>query len=472
MNGAGAVHVRRDIWSLHPDDPIVVGYAAAVKRMKEREEDHPTSWVYQASIHGTPPGTPPKPDWNECQHGTWYFLPWHRMFLWYFERIVRAAVVETGGPADWALPYWNYGAGGERATLPPAFRNPKLANGDDNPLYQAQRTEGLNSGDLAIPAEVGEPTDALGCPGFVGKAEFGGMRTGPNHFAKQGRGELEETPHNVVHGFIGGLMGDPDTAALDPIFWLHHANIDRIWSEWIAMPGRNHLDPSDAAWLREEWAFFDEQGAQGKLRSEQVLATIPDLGYTYDTEPAPPAPPAARPAPPPAAEAAVKPPERQLIGATQEAVSLTGEPVTVPIAIDDGAGPLDPPVRAYLNVEEIVGERNPGIAYAVYVGLNADRPIEAQRAKRVGNLAFFGIERAREPVADEVPHALASSYEITSIARELQERGEWTGHDLPVTFEPLTLVPAAGAGPDVTAPTPRHADEPVRLGRLSVFYDA
>ena len=43
-----------------------------------------------------------------CQHQGWFFLPWHRMYLYFFERIVRAAVVEAGGPADFALPYWNY----------------------------------------------------------------------------------------------------------------------------------------------------------------------------------------------------------------------------------------------------------------------------------------------------------------------------------------------------------------------------
>jgi tyrosinase len=29
-----------------------------------------------------------------------------------------------------------------------------------------------------------------------------------------------------------GWMSDPDKAALDPIFWLHHANIDRLWAAW------------------------------------------------------------------------------------------------------------------------------------------------------------------------------------------------------------------------------------------------
>jgi len=46
--------------------------------------------------------------WNQCQHGSWYFLPWHRAYLAAFEAIVLDAIVKKGGPSDWALPYWNY----------------------------------------------------------------------------------------------------------------------------------------------------------------------------------------------------------------------------------------------------------------------------------------------------------------------------------------------------------------------------
>ena len=51
----------------------------------------------------------------------------------------------------------------------------------------------------------------------------------------------------IVHVLVGGsdpnsnlpgLMSDPDTAGLDPIFWLHHANIDRLWEVWRQNPTR------------------------------------------------------------------------------------------------------------------------------------------------------------------------------------------------------------------------------------------
>src|SRR5262249_30195182 len=45
-------------------------------------------------------------------------------------------------------------------------------------------------------------------------------------------GALEDGPHNVVHNWVGGAMADPTISPEDPIFWLHHGNIDRIWSLW------------------------------------------------------------------------------------------------------------------------------------------------------------------------------------------------------------------------------------------------
>src|SRR6188472_1819854 len=102
-----ASFTRADVWSLAPADPIVTYYGRAVAAMKAKSANDPTSWTYQAAIHGTYT-TPTKPLWLECRHQGWFFLPWHRMYLYYFERIVRAQVVALGGPANWALPYWNY----------------------------------------------------------------------------------------------------------------------------------------------------------------------------------------------------------------------------------------------------------------------------------------------------------------------------------------------------------------------------
>ncbi|MHB8531983.1 MAG: tyrosinase family protein [Solirubrobacteraceae bacterium] len=472
MNAAGAVLVRREISSLAPNDPIVTEYAAAVKRMKQREPDDPTSWSYQANIHGTET-EPPKNLWNQCQHATWYFLPWHRMYLFHFERIVRAAVVENGGPDDWALPYWNYCLGGQNAFLPGPFQQPPP--GQESSLY-AERNPRLNKGQEGMPLAVTSPARALERPHYIGRAEFGGPETGFQHSGRSW-GVLEREPHNAVHVFVEGLMQSPDTAAQDPIFWLHHANIDRLWSEWIGMPGAHHEDPASEAWRKFSFSLFDEQGREVSMGCEDVLDTSAQLGYIYDTESAPapaPAPAPERAPAPPAAEAltTMSSTHREMIGATQESVTLTGEQVTVPVPIDPQAAEgFGEAVHAYLNIEEIEGERNPGVVYLVYADLERDEAPHPESPHHVGTLSFFGIERASNPVGDEAAHTLQSSYDITPIARELQGRGEWAGHELPVTFAPLGPVPL-DAAPNAGVTSRPHEERPIRLGRLSVFYDS
>jgi len=473
MNGAGAVLVRKEISSLAADDRIVTEYASAVKTMKEREPSDPTSWSYQANIHGTLT-EPAENLWNQCQHATWYFLPWHRMYLYYFERIVRATVVENGGQADWTLPYWNYCQGGKHAFLPEPFREPPP--GQESPLYVAGRDSRLNRGERGMPESVTSPLKARARPHFIGKAEFGGPETGFQHSGET-FGKVENEPHNLVHVFVKGLMLYPETAAQDPIFWLHHANIDRLWSEWIGIAGAHHEDPTEPDWLTFEFSFYDEHRQEVKMRSADVLATAAQLGYTYDTEPvqpvAPLAPPVAAPAPPaPAPVAMTPPPPREMIGATSEGITLTGRQTTVSVPIGEHAAEgFGEHVHAYLNVEEIAGENNPGISYLVYADLEGGEPPRPDSPRFLGTLSFFGIERARNPVGDEQPHALGVSYDITPIARELAARGQWAGHELPVTFAPLDLVEPGAGGSSGVSPTP-HEDRPIELGRLSVFYDA
>ena len=113
--------VRQDIWQLEtPDkwDAYSSAYADAVGEMKSRDANDPTSWTYQSAIHGTH-SAEQKPDWNNCQHATWFFLPWHRMYILAFEAIVRDIVTKAGGPQDWALPFWDWT---KNRALPPALR--------------------------------------------------------------------------------------------------------------------------------------------------------------------------------------------------------------------------------------------------------------------------------------------------------------------------------------------------------------
>jgi tyrosinase len=482
--------VRVDVWSLTPTDPIIKYYAQAVHAMQARSESDPTSWAYQAAIHGRD-STPPLPLWNECRHQGWFFVSWHRAYLYYFERIVRAEVISQGGPNDWALPYWNYDGGGNHNQLPMAFRAARLHDGTPNPLYVAGRT--LIAG-AALPQQVTSAAFAMKRTTFTGANEFGGGKTGPmNRFAGL-TGRLEQTPHNDIHVMIGGLMLDPDQAAGDPIFWLHHCNIDRLWWLWQ----KNNKNPTLTAWTGPPFNFFDVGGTPGTKTGGDLGDTAVQLNYTYafvspqvpprptvgisSTEwPSPwPKPGARRPA-----RIELEPnsePLREIVGATSKSVKLVGAPVRVAVPVDPRAAKsleraLPAEVRqhrAFLQIENVDAERNPGTVYGVYVNLPEAPTTEDLATHHVGNVSLFGIERARDPRGDSHPHPMQFSMEITDLLNNLAASNAWkTGEHLDVSFRPLTVIPDATSAPSVArvAELADHRGTPIEIGRISIHYE-
>lgn len=476
MSPQPVVHVRRNVWTLPEDDLTLAHYAAAVTEMKRRDADDPTSWAYQAAIHGTSE-TPPKPLWNSCKHGSWFFLSWHRMYLWYFERIVRATVVDLGGPADWALPFWDYDADPSQARIPPAFRD---AEGGANSLF-AERAHRLNLGD-PLPFEITSPAYAMGRTQFVGEAEFGGGITPDGDAFWNRDGAVESTPHNAVHSHIGRWMGRTDTAALDPIFWLHHANIDRLWFEWASRPG--HGNPTDPRWITQEYRFFDADGSERRLAASAVVDIAGQLRYTYESPvpvpPPPPVPPLSPSPPLPRARGADEWSERvradtaqaardgRRVTADRAARRSRGERHRTDRPADDavtrhGAGCPRPRGRPAC-VPQRRGHR--GRAEPRH-GLRHLRqparrsPRELAESHRVGNLSFFGIERAQDPRGDEHPHGLRVTVEITPLVRRLVAEDAWDDRALRVTFLPL--------GPRGPADAETE-DPPVEIGRVSLGY--
>jgi len=92
---------------------------------------------------------------------------------------------------------------------------------------------------------------------------------------------LEITPHGDVHSAVGTVkgMGVFGFAGRDPIFWMHHANIDRIWESWRrAKPdGTSPLDTvanADAD-AKENWDKFDKF-AFVDANAALVMASVDD----------------------------------------------------------------------------------------------------------------------------------------------------------------------------------------------------
>ena len=80
-------------------------------------------------------------------------------------------------------------------------------------------------------------------------------------------------------------MGAVNTAANDPIFWLHHCNIDRIWNRWLNR-GEGRADPRDSGWLGKTYSFADDTG-QVVTHTIRELLDMARFAYYYDNVPNP-----------------------------------------------------------------------------------------------------------------------------------------------------------------------------------------
>src|SRR5262249_1700322 len=94
-----------------------------------------------------------------------------------------------------------------------------------------------------------------------------------------GYGRLEGTPHNYIHGFVGGDMGN-FMSPLDPVFWTHHNMIERCLIQRNFV--KRQPDPSAGAWLGRTFTdFCDEDGNPVKVSVAETLL-YPVHYYRYD----------------------------------------------------------------------------------------------------------------------------------------------------------------------------------------------
>jgi len=276
--------VRRSLHDMALDDPDHETYRDFVGIMQARDQNDPVSWLQYSLMHGRYGG-----GYRYCPHGDWYFLPWHREFVLMYERAARALT----GNAAFAMPYWDWTVD---RVMPQAFTDPSY-KGKPNPLYVSGRT--LNTSNWPLPdAWVG--ADVLKNRVYA-ETNFQLFGTSKNPrqdsldmaWVVRGggvQGFLEGTPHNLIHNAIGAFMPTAGSPR-DPIFFMHHGNIDRIWANWNALGRSNTVDmtPSDRnLWLN---MYFDKNyiSPTGALYGAypRDLQDTRALGYTYPGLPQP-----------------------------------------------------------------------------------------------------------------------------------------------------------------------------------------
>jgi tyrosinase len=97
---------------------------------------------------------------------------------------------------------------------------------------------------------------------------------------------LDQNPHFFTHFGLGGDMAEFSTVGGDPMFYLHHANIDRLWESWNRLGNTN---PTDPKYLNRTFAYGDRSGKRVDLPVSSGDRTS-QLAYGYDAYEKPPGP--------------------------------------------------------------------------------------------------------------------------------------------------------------------------------------
>jgi tyrosinase len=426
----------------------------AVAKMKQRPVTDKTSWAYWANIHGVI-GSSTDPQWNQCRHAHWWFVAWHRAYVLELEHQLQAAIQDT----NFRLPYWDYLDTAQRK-IPAAFKKTTSS------LFVPGRVGsevGFEVSDLKKTFSAAQYTGNIIAGGFGGATVASGTVSGP--FSKRGR--MEQNPHNTVHVDIGGLMGDPRTAAQDPLFWMHHCNIDRIWEVWIK--NGPHTNPS-GGFTNETFTF---PGVNGQPVTHKVadMFDTKKLGYTYDrlnlqvqlaSTPSPTRMPQPKAAPSPsrsepesspatAAESptpepeATKPPVVLATVPDATPISVVAKPLTVkvkgaPVAPEHNMLRRDvnhkkAKKRVLLTLEGIQFTEPPKHLYKVYLNLpKADHKVAGDTPQYAGTLAFF---ESPEGHHGNDGSERTETFDITDALASAKKAGAYDPNNLSVTIVPV-----------------------------------
>jgi len=306
-------------------------------------------------------------------------------------------------------------------------------------LFVAQRDGDMNNGKGTVPKTDVDYTDAFKIKDYL-----------------LAQTKFESAPHDLVHSDVGGpkgFMSKVLTAAQDPIFYPHHANVDRLWNLWLAQGGGRSDPINSVVWTTRKFTFFDKNKNPVIMTPCDVLRAAEQLNYKYEGEPeqikqfcGPNQPSASLvftyaivysiPFPPP--------------------VVLTGQPTfaqfELPAEILQRVQKIlqDPSKQLYFEILDAVSEIPPGASWEVYFGLPAGVTPDPTSPFYVGKLAMFiNVVRSGMHHGESFRAAHFEFDVTTAMAIALQH----DLHNIPVTFVPRSiLVDGQPRPPDVQSP--------------------
>ena len=166
-------------------------------------------------------------------HGAPGFLPWHRAYLLDLERELQAIDPSV------ALHYWRFDR-----PAPNIFTRDFMGLSDNigTVSFSANNPLQFWVTDNGVPGINRRPLfPTSGIPQFI-RNEADTLAIGPTYTNFR---NMESNPHNGAHGNFGGFISSIDTAARDPLFFMLHCNVDRLWAKWQKL--NNRFDPNLAS---------------------------------------------------------------------------------------------------------------------------------------------------------------------------------------------------------------------------------
>jgi tyrosinase len=234
---------------------------------------HQDVYEYKLDVPDRPEGSQAM---YEIGHKSPTFLPWHRKFLLMYEQALR----KVSGK-DISLPYWDWtDAGSVPVVFSEEFMGPGGDPSDgyvvnagpfskhhwrvtvfpkDEQTHQVIETPYLLR-KLGSAHELPTDSDVKGCLALSTYDVYPWNETVSREESFRNclegwgsHGAEDSHLHNTAHVWVGGVIDRPDgtqlsgsmaaldTSPNDPVFFLHHANVDRLWARWQERHGTAYL---------------------------------------------------------------------------------------------------------------------------------------------------------------------------------------------------------------------------------------
>ena len=245
-------------------------YRLTVEKLMNICDDR--GYGYIATVHGganagRPFGQMP----IYCEHGTDNFLTWHRPYIYQYEQRLQDIDPEV------TVPYWDWtdsesiANGIPQAFLDETYVDPETGETKPNPLRKWKDLQQQPSGDPSGTCGWDNYPDTL--RDADSSSELDDLRLLVEEALEEDQfldfTRALENPHNRLHVWVNGTMSTFQSS-YDPIFWSHHANVDRQFWQWQKLYGNASIPNSVRNFICNPFG----------TRVEDIL-DVHDLGYTY-----------------------------------------------------------------------------------------------------------------------------------------------------------------------------------------------